>query len=104
MTEAAARYFLRARQARSLRAPVSRGITGGILLFAAAFSAREAAENGALVRIFRQCQIFEKISKNFVLFRMLRAYHVLDLKNGPVGGGLAAAVTAHRLRESCLVN
>ena len=61
MTEAAARYFLRARQARRQRAPVSRGITGGILLFAAAFSAREAAENEALVRIFRQCQIFEKI-------------------------------------------
>ena len=104
VTEAAARYFLRARQARRQRAPVSRGITGGILLFVAVFSAREAAENGALVRIFRQCQIFEKIFKNFVLFRMLRAYHVSGLKNGPVGGGLAAAVTAHRLRESCLVN
>jgi len=75
-----------------------------MILFVAVFSAREAAENEALVRIFRQCPIFEKIFKNFVLFRMLRAYHVLDLKNGPVSGGLAAAVTVHRLRESYLVN
>lgn len=32
-----------------------------MILFVAVFSAREAAENEALVRIFRQCQIFEKI-------------------------------------------
>ena len=33
---------------------------------------------------------------------MLRAYHVSGLKNGPVGGGLAAAVTVHLCEKAAL--
>ena len=33
---------------------------------------------------------------------MLRAYHVSDLKNGPVRGGLAAAVTVHLCEKAAL--
>ena len=48
------------------------------------------------MRIFRQCQFLEKIFKNFVLFRMLRAYHLLN----PEKTGLAHCGTPRNMPQA----